>query len=136
MLKFAPANPGNPFQAEWRADLERTDYYERPDSAPPMLHGDRDSHAVIAGMLMDISNLSGIPVKVLTGESRRRNISRWRSLGYCVGMRVLGKSSTQVGIVFNRDSSSVSEGARRFAWLCEGHPEWLDRYEKIARGLQ
>lgn len=133
---LSPINPDNPFQADWRETLNRTDAFLSPDSAPPMMFGERDSCATIYGMSLDIANLSGFSVKQLTGENRRQELSRWRQLGYYVGTKVLGKSTTQVGRVLNRDHSSVCDGRKKFAWLCETHTEWLDRYEKIARGLQ
>lgn len=134
LIKLAPANPGNPFQAAWRASLERTDHYKRPDPAPPVL-AVRGCH-MVAGVVMDISALSGISVKVLTGTERRQEIVRWRQLGYYIGMEDMGKTGAQIGAVFERDESTVYDGARRFGGLMKAYPEWLDRYEKIARGLQ
>lgn len=130
MLKFAPANPDNPFQEAWRKTLERTNCLERSDT-PAIRRVQRG----IAGLIADISHLSGIPVKILSGAERRQEIVRWRQLGYYVGMKDLGKSASQVGSVFGRDSSTVSDGVRRFGPLMKAFPEWLHRYEKIARDL-
>lgn len=121
---------------EWNDTLERTNIFLRPDSAPPKLLAPRDSCATLAGLVVDIANFSGIPVRQLVGPSRHKEISRWRQLGYYAGMRDLKKTSTQVGAVFGRDHSTVLSGAKKFHELSQMHPEWLDRYEKIALGLQ
>jgi len=122
-------------QAEWRDTLKRTNYFERPDSAPPKLFGERPNCSTLASLVVDISNLSGIDVRRLTGPQRKQPLTHWRQLGYYAGMRDLCKTSGQVGKVFSRDHSTILDGARRFHELMDRDPEWLDRYEKIARDL-
>lgn len=120
---------------EWRADLKRTNYFERPDSTPPFLSGERLEYSTISSLIVDISNRSGMSVRRLLGSSTQHNVCRWRQLGYYAAYRDLGKSTGQIGKVFGRDHSTVLAGVKRFEEIAAKEPEWLDHYQKIAREL-
>lgn len=64
-------------------------------------------------IVREVSNTSGIPVADILGDSRKAVVTRARQEAM-VRCRELGKSTTQVGMFFGRDHSTVTHAERRW----------------------
>lgn len=59
----------------------------------------------------EVSDATGIPTAVITGDSRVRHIAHARQLVYYIAHRA-GFSLTEIGMVFRRDHTTILHGIR------------------------
>ena len=115
----------------WNQDLAATNYFESPDSNLPPLTIPRREPVTISLLIRDIAVHAGIPSETLMGQSRQREVSRWRHLGFYAAYHLLGKSQEQIARRFNRDESTVHHGIQRFAAMLASDPVWGRRYRRV-----
>lgn len=74
---------------------------------------------VFAEIVEKVSEETGIPVKAILGNSRRRPIARARQFAMCKALET-GATTSEVGRYFRRDHSTVCHAAKMVREILSG----------------